>query len=382
MAFIKSKLGTVIDIVENSTASGAALDAFTQKATDNKNQQWEFVPDPDGSGCFFIKSVLSGNVIDVRDNATKPGTGLDAWPQKSTAEGNKNQLWWFVPDPAGSGYYYIRNALAGNVIDVQGNSSAPGTPLDAWPQKTAAEGPDNQLWTVEGGSFPAPHDGWTNLSWSNVGTGPAPNASPVGSGGTECCYEASVSIHQNGSCTFSGYYQNRGDVWWGTAPNQQFVLSFLVIDTFGQAHTFSYSGDIPSAPQTGSLVTWNITKDCPSIANNWYPIVAKNDGYVYSYRAYNESPLAVIASWVGAAAEDVGTGTLDVLKAIWGGITNGGDDDGGDDGGDVAEDVSNPAVAHAPLPPMPAGAPAGAPNPAAPKLETDVSKATTGAGSA
>jgi hypothetical protein len=149
---IKSKLnGDVIDIIGASTAPGAGLDAYPQKATGTANQLWEFVIDPAGSGYYFIKSQLNGNVIDIAGASTKPDTLLDAYPQKTT--GTDNQLWEFVADPAGSGYCFIKSKLNGNVIDIQGASTNPGTPLDAYPWKL--NGYDNQLWTVVGGSFPS-----------------------------------------------------------------------------------------------------------------------------------------------------------------------------------------------------------------------------------
>ena len=149
--FIASKLdGNVIDISGNNTTPGTLLDAYPQKTTGNANQLWEFVPDPAGSGYYFIKSQLDGSVIDIQGNSLAPATALDAWPQK--ASGNANQLWEFVPDPAGSGYSFIVSKLNGFVIDVSGGSTAAGAPLDAYPLKVS--GTDNQLWKVVGGSFP------------------------------------------------------------------------------------------------------------------------------------------------------------------------------------------------------------------------------------
>jgi hypothetical protein len=159
---IQSKLNNfVIDILEASTAPGAPLDAFTQNKPASRNQMWEFVPDPQGSGYFFIKSQLNGNVIDIQHgNSTeglKDGTLLDAYPQKMPASGTTgqtdNQLWQFVNDPAGSGYCFIMSKLNGNVIDVQGAVKSPTTPLDAYPLKAGSA--DNQLWKVIDGSFPA-----------------------------------------------------------------------------------------------------------------------------------------------------------------------------------------------------------------------------------
>ena len=150
--FIKSKLdGNVIDIQEASTKAGAGLDAYPQKPSGNDNQLWEFVADPAGSGYFFIASKLSGNVIDIEGASTKSGTLLDAYPKKTS--GTDNQLWEFVADPAGSGYFFIVSKLNGNVIDIQGASTKAGALLNAYPWKLT--GTDNQLWAVVNGSFPA-----------------------------------------------------------------------------------------------------------------------------------------------------------------------------------------------------------------------------------
>lgn len=150
--FIKSKLsGYVIDVVGASSNAGAGLDAYPQKSSGTDSQLWEFVPDRAGSPYYFIKSKLNGNVIDIQDASTKAGSLLDAWPQKSS--GTDNQLWEFVADPAGSGYCFIKSKLNGNVIDIQGASTEPGAQLDAYPWKLT--GYDNQLWTVVDGSFPS-----------------------------------------------------------------------------------------------------------------------------------------------------------------------------------------------------------------------------------
>ncbi len=341
---IQSKLsGNVIDIKGASKDSGAELTAYTQKTTGNDNQLWEFIPDPAGSGCFFIKSKLSGNVIDIQGASKDSGTPLDAYPQKTT--GTDNQLWEFVPDPAGSGYSFIRSKLSGNVIDIKGASKDSGAELTAYTQKTT--GYDNQLWKVVDGAFPGPK--YTNISWGPSGTGPAPNSGTVGSDGNQCAYQMSLSIQQDGTCTFSGYYQNRGDVWWGTAPPQSFVVAFFVFDTSGKAYSFSYSGEIPSAPQAGSLVTWSKTAKCPVIADNWYGIAAKNWGSTWWYNSWSESVWQVLGEWVSDAASDFGQAVEDIVEAM----ADSSDGDGGDGGGDEDEIKKIPR-------PLPAGAPAGA----------------------
>jgi hypothetical protein len=136
--------GNVIDSEGASTQDGALLDAWPQKLTGNDNQLWEVTLDPAGSGYVVLQSSLNGNVIDIQGASTQAGALLDAWPLKPT--GNDNQLWEFIPDPAGSGYYFIQSKLNGNVIDIQGASIQAGAALDAWPQKPS--GNDNQLWIL------------------------------------------------------------------------------------------------------------------------------------------------------------------------------------------------------------------------------------------
>lgn len=151
--FIKSKLdGNVIDIEGASTKSGALLDAYPQKTTGTDNQLWEFVADPAGSGYYFIKSKLNGNVVDIEGGSTKAGTLLDAYPQKSS--GTENQLWQFYADPGGSGYFFIMSKQYCNVVDIVGASTKAGAGLDAYPLKSS--GTDNQLWQVVSGTFPSP----------------------------------------------------------------------------------------------------------------------------------------------------------------------------------------------------------------------------------
>ncbi len=107
----------------------------------------------------FIKSKLNGYVIDILGNSTAAGAELDAYSEKSS--GIANQQWVLILDPAGSGYYFIKSKLNGNVIDVRGNSTAPATPLDAYPQK--ASGTANQLWQAVGGAFPTRDSAYLGL---------------------------------------------------------------------------------------------------------------------------------------------------------------------------------------------------------------------------
>ena len=168
--FIQSFLnGNVIDIQGASTKAGASLDAFPQKTTGNDNQLWKFVADPAGSGYYFIKSKLNGNVVDIAGASTKDGADLDANTEKKLDY--DNQLWEFIPDSS-SRSYFIKSKLNGNVIDIVGASTKAGALLDSWAQKST--GYDNQLWSIveSGGgiAFPPPLPiGIGSLSLVNIG---------------------------------------------------------------------------------------------------------------------------------------------------------------------------------------------------------------------
>jgi hypothetical protein len=307
---IKSKLdGNVIDIQGNSTQSGALLDAFPTKTTGNDNQQWEFIPDPAGSGYYFIKSKLSGNVIDVQENSTMPGALLDAFNQKTTA--NDNQLWRFIQDPAGSGYCFIQSKLSGNVIDIVGQSKNSGAGLDAFPIKTT--GNDNQLWEAVGGAFPSPGSLATSMSWSNLGTGPEP--ATTSSGSTTCNYSVSLTIQQDGTCHFWGNYTNRAasEPFVAHSPNQSFGVSMVVHDLSGKGYSFSAGGNVPSAPQAGCTYSWDTTQTVQAIADNWNSIAARAQA---TYGYHNESNAVDILGEILAAVESAISTTTTLISDV------------------------------------------------------------------
>jgi len=308
--FIKSKLnGNVIDIEQDSTQSGALLDAFPKKTTGGDNQQWEFISDPAGSGYYFIKSKLSGNVIDIQESSTLPGALLDAFHQKTT--GNNNQLWRFVQDPAGSGYCFIQSKLSGNVIDIVGQSKNPGVGLDAFPIKTT--GNDNQLWEAVGGAFPSPASLPPSLSWANLGTGPEP--ATTSSGSTTCNYNVSLTIQQDGTSHFWGNYTNRAasEPIVPHSPNQSFGVSIVVHDLSGKGYSFSVGGNVPSAPQAGCTYQWDTTRKVQAIADNWNSIATRVQA---TYAYHNDTSFADFLSEILKAVESAITTTTTLISDV------------------------------------------------------------------
>jgi len=154
---ISSKLnGHVIDIEDNSTAAGAGLDAFTPKSGTTPvlipggkppqiaaNQSWEVLPDPAGSAHFIIKNTDTGFCIDIKNNSVSRGAGLEVWTEKKSD--NQNQLWDLLPDEFGSGYFYVQNPQTGYVIEIKDGSTAVGAALVVNPRRMFDGG--RQLWS-------------------------------------------------------------------------------------------------------------------------------------------------------------------------------------------------------------------------------------------
>ena len=242
---IQSKLsGNVIDIEGASTKPGALLDAFSQKTTGSDNQMWELIPDPAGSGYYFIKSKLSGNVIDIEGaHPRNLGVLLDAFSQKTT--GSDNQLWEFIPDPAGSGYYFIRSKLSGNVIDIVQAPRSLGLVSRRSRRRRAIS-------TTSCGEW------WTERSL--VLSTPVYLGSPKARGlrqtpvlftaaGISAPIRSALPLIKTVLAPFQVITRTVVMFGGGRLRQQGFVAAFFVYDTSGKCYVLSYSGVIPSAPQ-------------------------------------------------------------------------------------------------------------------------------------
>jgi hypothetical protein len=228
-------------------------------------------------------------------------------------------------------------------------AGAAHSPLESASPTHAATSVDFALQVTSASGAPLP---FTKMSWGPSGTGPLSDSATVGSGGNECQFQVSLSIQQDGTCSFSGYYENRGNWTFpniGTAPPQAYVVAMIVLDAAGKGYTFTYSGEVPSAPQQGAVAQWNITQNCPVIAENWDSIAAKNYASYYWYNNYDESPLQVLGGWAGSALNwlQQNAGTIEEFVSIFLEAFSGGD------GSDTTQVVI-------PRAPLPAGVPTGA----------------------
>jgi Fibronectin type III domain/Ricin-type beta-trefoil lectin domain-like len=91
-----------------------------------------------------------GNVIDVAGNSTSQGAPLDAFTPKGgmTVQGTwnlaANQAWRIIADPAGSTHWVIENPASGMCIDIKDRVQTPGAVLHIWPVRSSNNA--NQLW--------------------------------------------------------------------------------------------------------------------------------------------------------------------------------------------------------------------------------------------
>ena len=145
--------GGVPLVIDISNKSGNYL--YANQPTGDDSQWWTMIADGT-SGYFFIQSKWKdskGNnvVIDIHGDVNTPGTPLDAYPQKS--KDYDNQLWKPVADVTSPGYSFFQSKLTDDkgiplVIDIKDSANSLGTPIDAYPQKS--KNYQNQLWTLAG----------------------------------------------------------------------------------------------------------------------------------------------------------------------------------------------------------------------------------------
>ncbi len=130
--YIKSVLtGFVLDIPNSNRAAGTLVSVYPKNSPMSYNQLW-FVSE-DG----YIQSLLNGFVLDVLGGNTTAGTSVDLFPRNLPP--SPNQHWFF------SGRY-IYTALDGMVLDVSDSNSMPGASVIVFPKNSPAS--INQQWTL------------------------------------------------------------------------------------------------------------------------------------------------------------------------------------------------------------------------------------------
>jgi len=244
----------VIDMQWGSTQAGAHLVTTEPAFPAVDSQFWQFVPDPAGSGYYFIKNKANGFVIDIEAESTATGALLVVNPQNET--GTDSQLWQFFLDPSGSGSWMIMNKLTANVIDIQGDSSNFGVVLDSFPHTFPAS--RNELWFVQYGSFPGVVDavpspataqGLTSLSnyIFNQQCNPFVNSSPTNS----TCLTVTIDVTEdivwaagNGSTQGFSFQLNCYSPTRSVCAFQQYVIGLSGNNLWYDVNSWPKNGEI------------------------------------------------------------------------------------------------------------------------------------------
>jgi hypothetical protein len=147
--FITSKLnGNVLDVNGANTAPKTPIISYPKKTSGTDNQLWALVPtgpkdSAGGQSQYYIQSKLNNYVLDIEGGSTQPKTPIINYPINSPA--SNNQIWQIIESDT-EGYFYIVSLLNGYVLDITGSNTTPGTPIISYPQNSPAS--DNQLWQL------------------------------------------------------------------------------------------------------------------------------------------------------------------------------------------------------------------------------------------
>ena len=131
---ITSKVsGKVLDVADNSNASGAKM----QQWTNNNAANQKFKVEKQSDGYYKITAVHSGLVLDVPSSSKEESIQLQQW-----VSNNSDAQRWSITD-AGGGYYKVMSKVSGLAMDVRKSSKEDGAAV----QQYHDNGTDAQKWS-------------------------------------------------------------------------------------------------------------------------------------------------------------------------------------------------------------------------------------------
>ncbi|WP_165910441.1 RICIN domain-containing protein [Treponema sp. J25] len=161
--------GKALDVAEWSTTAGTIVHQWTL-GNNQANQQW--VITSTGDGYWYIKSVHSGYVLDVKDWSLEDGAQIVQWYWGNQA----NQKWKI--ELMEDGYYRLTNQHSGKVLDVSGASTQDGAKVQQWTNNDTSA----QRWKItqvtgssSGGGTVTPEIPGYRLVWADEFDGTALN---------------------------------------------------------------------------------------------------------------------------------------------------------------------------------------------------------------
>lgn len=164
--------GKVLDVADNSMASGAKIQQWT--SSNSLNQQFKVEKQADGY--YKITAQHSGLVLDVPSSSTSSGVQLQQW-----SDNGSDAQRWAITD-AGNGYFKVVSKVSGLVMDLRSSSQEDGaaiqqytdngTNAQRWSFTPAAssEPTGDSIYSIPASSIPNPTGGGVSLKVMN-GTG-------------------------------------------------------------------------------------------------------------------------------------------------------------------------------------------------------------------
>lgn len=113
---------------------------------------------------------------------------------------------------------------------------------------------------------------------------------------------ASLTLHSDGTCQFSGHFHVSG------APSYNVEFVWVIVDSGGNAYTFTASGKLHGTFESGSRdFNWNKTQVSPAVKQNWPKLAA---GYHWQWSAHVnwdvQAAVNSVVSGIKAAGQVVG----------------------------------------------------------------------------
>ena len=236
----------VLDIHDWGEGNGANLETYQKNNTTNQRFYLKYY----SGGYYTIKVMHSGRFLHVKDNNSLT-VNVHQWE----GEGHTNAHW--IVEPAGGGYYYLRNRSTGGYLDNNGGSTSLGNNVGTYPY--------NRSWAQK---------------WRFIPTSPTADASRQISDGWYMVESANngsrvLDIHDNGQnngANLEIYNKNN-------TSNQRFYLQYYSggYYTIRAEHSGKYIHVQNDASMTSNVHQW----EGNSHANAHWIMEPAGNGYYY-----------------------------------------------------------------------------------------------------
>lgn len=121
---IKDAAGLALEVGELNRDNGGAVRIWDSEGGDA--QQWRF--EPAGDGFYRIRNVFSGKLLDTALQGVENGTWVHQWEDT----GADSQQWTMVPARGQGGGFKICNKKSGTFLDIIGNIEDAGGQVQIW----------------------------------------------------------------------------------------------------------------------------------------------------------------------------------------------------------------------------------------------------------